>query len=224
MSNWNGVTPDQVVAAMQQFVLEPGERLEKRRDHPDSLTVTTSQFSYKAAPAEWSIGRQRWVAGAVRIVADSGMNNFAITYGLVFEHAGPVWYLNDVDTMRALGGRVGPDLEPMAYAELLAELYSGRRIDGPVVSPYAATPLHQAGELVRDVGPFLSRYSFVDPSLVDRPTLRPDGDRIQLDFFSCHYYLLEVSAALDIIEWTVAAGGGHDATWTRRYVVERLEH
>jgi hypothetical protein len=32
MTAWTGVTPDQVAAAMGQYVLSPGEQVQKRRD------------------------------------------------------------------------------------------------------------------------------------------------------------------------------------------------
>jgi hypothetical protein len=224
MTQWTGVTPEQVVAAMRQYVLRPTDQVQERRDHPDSVIVETRRFYYKGVPAPWRISAEPWVAGAVRIVADAGMKNVAITHGLVFDRTGAAGYLNDVATMRALGRRVGYDLDPLAYAELLAELYSVRQIDQAVVLPNAATPLHRAGELITDAAALMADYPFVDPSLVTAPAVHRDGDRIRLDFYSCHYYLLEVSAALDILQWTVIAGAGQDATWARRYVVEQLEH
>jgi hypothetical protein len=222
-ARWTGATPDQVVAAMQTYVLKPGEDIRERRDGPGSVSLRTRPSLYTAAPADWRVGAQTWVAAAVRIVASS-LANTLVTYGLVFEQTGAVGFLNDVATMRALGGRVGADLDPLAYAELLAELYSGRHIDGPVVSPSNATPLHPAGELIDDVGEFLIRYPFARPSLVETPTVWWDRDRIHLRFCSGHAELVGGRIALDILQWTVTAGAGQDATWNRQYVVEQLEH
>jgi hypothetical protein len=63
------------------------------------------------------VGRR--VDSAVRVVADGNMKGFVITYGLLFECGGEVRYLNDVVTMRELGRRLGADLDPLVYAELL---------------------------------------------------------------------------------------------------------
>jgi hypothetical protein len=224
MTEWTGVTPEQVVAAMRQYVLRPTDQVDNQRDSTDSVIVETRRFFYEAVPAPWRIGAEPWVAAAVRIVADAGMKNAAITHGMVFDRAGATSYLNDVATMRALGRRVDNDLDPLAYAELLAELYSVRLIDQAVVFAGAATALHRSGELIVDAAALVADYPFVDPSLVKAPAIHRDGERIRLDFFSCHYYLLEVSSALDILQWTVLAGAGQDATWVRQYVVEQLEH
>jgi hypothetical protein len=137
MSNWSGVTPDQLVAAMHQYVLRPDEAVKKRRDYDDSVVIKTRYVSYDAGRADWRIDAAPWVAAAIRVVADGGMTSSAVTHGLIFEHGGPVRYLNDFAAMRSLGARVGPDLDPLAYAEVLAELYSGPKIDPPLVRPRA---------------------------------------------------------------------------------------
>jgi hypothetical protein len=37
-------------------------------------------------------------------------------------------------------------------------------------------------------------------------------------FHSVHYYVTGASGAVDILQWTVQAGAGRDATWNRQYV------
>lgn len=216
---------DRVVAALRRFVLRPGEEIGDRRDEGHSVSFYVGDYLFEARPSDWLIGRESWVEDAVRVVASVAfMENFAYTYALIFAHGGEVLFLNDVATMRELGRRLDVDLSPLAYAELLSELYSVEQIDGPVVRPYAATELHRAGELIRDVDAFVSDYPWVDAKLVAPPMVRREaGEVVVVVFFSYHYYLTGLRA-LDVLRWRVTGGGGHPVRWVREYVAERLEH
>jgi hypothetical protein len=217
------VEADRVFAALQRHVLEPGQAIEDRRYWPDIIGFYAGRFGYEARPADWRIADEVWVEAAVRVVADGHAKGFVITYGLLFERGGRVHYLNDLATMRALGRRLGEDLDPLAYAELLGELYSGSQVDQPTVMPFSATELHRAGALIRDVDAFVAEYPFADASLVSPPAIRRSAGEVAVDFLSYHYYLTETSGAIDILKWTVVGGGGREASWSRRYVAERLE-
>lgn len=213
---------DRVEAALRRHALEPGTPVEDRRDWPEASTFAAGDYSYEARAADWLIGQAPWVDAAVRVVADMLMDNFAITYGLLFAGDQDL-FLNDTATIRELGRRLGADLEPLAYAELLAELYSGEQIDRPTVLPFAATGGHRAGVLVRDPGEFAAQYEWVDPSLASAPVVRPAAGGVELSFCSAHYFLTETKSAVDVLQWTVVGGGGRPASWSRRYLARGVE-
>jgi hypothetical protein len=213
---------ERIVEAMRRYVLAPDEQVEKRWDRPESVALSTKRFGYVADSADWSIRNEAWVDDAVRVIADGFMDNYVITYGLVFGRDGAVLVLNDVATMRELGRRLGEGLDPMAYAELLGELYSGRQIDGPVVLPFSATASFRSGWLIREVEAFLREYPFVDAALVSAPRVSQAGGVRRVEFCSHNYYLLEFGAAIDIYRWVVTAPVGQPASWSREPVAERL--
>jgi hypothetical protein len=214
---------DRVVAALERHALDPGKSVEERRDWGDVLTFSVDDYSYEAREADWLIGQAPWVDAAVRVVAARFlMDNWAITYGLLFAGDQDL-FLNDAATIRELGRRLGADLEPLAYAEVLAELYSGEHIDRPTVLPFAATERHRAGVLVRDPGEFAAEYHWVDPALVSAPVVRAADGGVEMVFCSAHYFLLEVKSAVDVLQWTVVGGGGRPASWSRRYLAQGVE-
>jgi hypothetical protein len=219
------VDSDRVLAAIRGRVLQPGERIDNVRVWPEALVFDSAAFHYTAEPAPWLIAGEPWVDGAVRVVADRGMvGSLVLNYGLVLRIGrADALFLNEVDTMRDLGRRLGIDLDPIAYAELLGVLYSGRKVEEPVVHPFSATRFWPPGVLVRDVDEFLVSYPFADPALVAEPVVRDGPDGIVIEFYSCHYYLVDTTGAIDILHWRVAGGRGQPAAWSRRYVVERLE-
>lgn len=215
---------DRVVAALQRYLLQPGEEIEHRRDWPEAVDLRAGPHQYEARPAGWLVGREPWVEAAVRVAAEREyLDNTSRRYGLVFPRNGEVLFLNDVATMRELGRRLAADLDPLAYAELLSELYSGSRVDGPVVTAYAATASWPAGQLVRDVEAFAAVYHWVDTGLVAAPVVRRENGGVVMEFFSCHYYLTGMRA-VDVLRWRVTGGGGRPASWHRDYVAKRLEH
>lgn len=214
---------DRVVAALEQHALGPGEEIRGRRDWPEASTFMVDDYAYRARPADWLIAEAPWVDAAVRVVGDRLMDNFAITYGLLFT-GDETLFLNDPATMRELGRRLGGDLDPIAYAELLAELYSGRRVDGQTVRPFSATGSHRAGVLVRDPAQFAAEYEWVDPGLVSAPAVRAGaGGGAELEFCSVRYFLTETKSAVDVLQWTVVGGGDRPASWSRHYLAERVE-
>jgi hypothetical protein len=218
-----GLDADRVVATLERLVLEPGESVADRRDWPGIVVFHSDRFRYEARPADWLVAREPWVEEVVRVVADGYVDNFVFTYGLLFERAGRTLFLNDMATMRELGRRLGDDLDPLAYAELLAELYSGRAGDQPTVLPSAATESHRPGVLVRDLDEVAAEYPWVDPALLSAPAVQRSDSGVTLEFCSMRYFLTETSGAVDVLQWTVLGGAGRPASWSRRYVAERLE-
>lgn len=219
-----GWEADRVAQALRNHVLPADAPITKRTDWPDEVILRTPDRSVVGSRAAWFVGREPWVRFAVRAVEDQAyITNTSVTHGFVFvQGSDDVLYLNDVATMRDLGGRVGQNLDPIAYAELLAELYSGPSIDGPSVRPTSITPEHPAGELVRNVKHFHHTYAFVDSALLAEPTVQMVGARLLLEFVSGHYYLTDFRA-MDLLRWRVTCGGGRPASWEREYVARRLE-
>ena len=218
---------DHIVEALRQHVFRPGEEVEQSRVEPDRLALlTTKRALYDAARTGWLIGSAAWVRDPVRVVRDSSMENFVATYGLIVTRDGDTLFLNEVATMRNLGGRIGAaegtDLDPLAYAELLAELYSTDKIDEPVVYPFAASPGFLPGWLIRDPDEFRREYPVTAAPAVEPPRVDRDGSTTTIDFFSHNFYHVANATAIDIYRWMVTATTGQPATWARDRVAEQL--
>jgi hypothetical protein len=155
------------------------------------------------------------------VTAESGTGS-AVNYGFLFGRDGGEWFLNDGEVVRELGRRLGDDLDPVGYAEVLGEFYSAGDIDRKVVEPVSITPWTPAGELVTDVAAFTERYPYADPGLVAPPKVRASDGEVSIDFYSYRHHLSDYNAAVDVLKWTVVGGGGRPASWSRTYVMERL--
>jgi hypothetical protein len=218
---------DRIVEALRRHVFRPGEDVETTHSEPDLLTVfTTKRLLYEAVRADWLIGGAPWVRDAVRVVRDSSMENFVATYGLIAPHDGDVLFLNEVATMRELGGRVGAadsaGLDPLAYAQLLGEVYSADSIDEPVVYPFAASYGFQAGWLIRDPVEFLREYPVAGSVGVQAPRVEQAGQTTTIDFFSHNFYHVQNGTAIDVYRWKVTATAGRPASWVRDLVAGQL--
>ncbi|MEV0944652.1 hypothetical protein [Micromonospora wenchangensis] len=213
---------ERTTEALQRYVLEPGEATERVWVGPESVTVRTARFRYLARPARWAVADEEWVADAVRVVA--ARQPIFVTHALLLTVSGGTLHLNRPEVMGELGRRVGAGLDPLAYAELLGELYSTWEIDGPVVRPFSVTEGTRAGWLVRDPDHFTRVLAVPDAPAVTSPTFVPDPDGgWTLRFFSHNHYLLEVRSAVDVYRWTVTGGPDRAATWARETVAERVE-
>lgn len=212
-----------MLAAVQRHILD-GAQVEERHLKRDGVVLYARGLRYEIRPADWLVADADWVDEAIRVVADGGAENYVLSYGLIFPVEGAELLLNDVATMRELGRRLGADLDPLAYAELLAEFYSGRDIGGSRVLASSATGLHPPGELVRDPLSVVAEHPGVDPVLLSAPVVHPTDAGSAVDFQSCHYFLTEAGGALDILRWSVQGGGGEPGSWSRRYVVQGQPH
>jgi hypothetical protein len=223
MTRRTTVDGDRVVDAMRRLVMAPDEALRHRADLPEGLIFSTTRYGYDARPAPWRIADESWVDSAVRVVVDAFVSNRAMTYGLVYDNDGRELFLNDARTMHDLGRRLDVDLDPIAYAELLAELYSGAHVTSAVVKPYSATAFYPAGELVTDVAAFVREYPWVDSSLLSAPVVNRGGGATVIEFCSCHYSVSGLIGAVDILAWTVTGESGQEVSWSRQYLVKHLE-
>jgi len=212
-----------IVDALRRYAFRPGEEVDTSRLDDGRLTLfTTRQQLYEGEPAQWRIRHEPWVRDALRVVRASTMENFVATYGLVVTQDGGVLCVNDVATMRELGRRLAGGLDPVAYAQLLAEFYSGREIDGPVVHSFAASYGFQPGSLIEDPVAFGREYPFVDGSVLAPVRVTATAEATTIEFTSYQYYLVEIGGAIDIYRWTVTATPGQPASWLRQRVAERL--
>ncbi|BCJ68642.1 hypothetical protein [Polymorphospora rubra] len=212
---------ERIAEAVQRHVARPGEQVVGHVVHPDTIAVKTTGDTYFADPADWSIAGHPGVEAAYRVVVDGMMDNFVITYGLLAPAGGgEVLLLNELAVLRDLPRRLGAPVEPLAYAELLAELCSGPALDQPVVRPMAATTRHRAGWLIRDVAQLRERYPEVDPDLVAPPVVRADPPAAE--FYSHNYVLHHAVSGLGIYRWTVELPPDGPARWERQVVVAEL--
>ncbi|MBW4703055.1 MULTISPECIES: hypothetical protein [unclassified Micromonospora] len=208
--------------ALQRYVLAPDEATGQVWVGPESVTVKTDRFRYRARPAQWAVVDADWLAEAVRVVA--ARQPMFVTHGLLRTTSGGTLHLNRPGVMAELGRRVGAGLEPSAYAELLGELCSAWTIDGSVVRPFSVTEGTRAGWLIRDPDHFTHVLAVPDAPAVTPPTFVPDPDGgWTLRFFSHNHYLLEIRSAVDVYRWTVTGGPDRAATWVRETVAERVE-
>jgi len=226
---------DRVVAALRRHILRDDEQIEARHIWPDAVAVHTDAATYWAQRADWLVTRKPWMPGAVRdalrVIADAGIEDVPLeTYGVILERDGGLTgadrtlFLNDVTDLWTVLGRWLGRLDPLAFAELVAEFHSGPDITGPVVVAPAVSELVTAGSLIRDVDAFVADHPSVDPALVCGPMVRERDGAVEVEFCSYHRYLSGWTSAVDVLRWRVArAPGKAVATWTREYVARGIE-
>jgi hypothetical protein len=216
---------DGVVDLMTRFVLGPGESVTRLFDEPDSVELVTNVRRYRARPATWAIARAEGVEEAVRVYAVGELPNSDLTFGFLRLTGGRVCFLNSVADMADLGRALpgGPGvIDPLAYAEVLSELYTHPDISGPVVYPFSAPFAQQSGFLVRDPAAFLDAHPGVDAPAVAAPAVSRVGDAVDLRFSAYSYVLLEYGVGVSVFSWWVRATAAAPATWERTTVVDLL--
>jgi hypothetical protein len=211
---------ERIAEALERFVLRPGEELTDVHGWPDAVTVGMNRGEFVVWPAQWLIARESWVDEVVVAVYDPLIDDgFALSYGLLFGTDGTVQFLNDVATLGELGRRLATGLDPLAFAEILAELYSVANLDRPVVRPLAL------GYLIQDPAQFATAHPYVDGAVLARvsaPVHRRLDGGIELEFCSYVSYRLELAMAVDVLSWRVSAPSGQRPTWARTYLAERV--
>ncbi|GAA1790847.1 hypothetical protein GCM10009682_11070 [Luedemannella flava] len=216
---------DDIADLITRYVLVPGETVRRRHDdRPDAVEIDTGHRRYLGSPAPWAIAHAAGVAGAARVYSPSpdDMPNFDLTYGFVVLAEGGVRYLNRVDDMADLGRLVAAGLDPLAYAEVLAELYTSPDISGPLVIPISFPGAGRSGFLLRDPEPFLANHPGVDPAAVTAPVVQRAGDAVDLRFTAYEYQTAELTTLVNVWTWHVRATAAAPATWERVTVVRGL--
>jgi hypothetical protein len=212
---------DRLAAAFERQILHTQyENIHGRRDWPKSMSIETNWGSYEFRVNHWLISREAWVAEAVRVVLSSPIDHVpAPTYGLIVPTEGEVLLVNDVATARELGRRLGKDLDPLAYAELLAEFYSVPDIEGPIVEAIAVSEFTQSGWLIENVDQILAKFPFLDPTPLQAPVVHRSGEAVEVIFQSCHYHQA-FRGSVDVLKWIVTGGPGEEVGWLRDYVAK----
>lgn len=215
---------DDVVDQLQRRVFVGDEQISRRWDKPDELSFLTQYYWYRARPATWAIASAEPVAAAVRVFLESEESHLGNrTYGLLWlRDQREAVLLNEGQAMRELGRLVGRDIDPMAYAEVLAELYSGADVDFPVVAALSAPSQEQAGWLITDVPALLAQYPFIPADALGEPRVSVAGDVMTMRFWSHDYVLLEYESAINVREWHVVIRPDRPAEWTRTTTAESL--
>ncbi|MEU4678433.1 hypothetical protein [Micromonospora sp. NPDC023737] len=211
---------DRTAEAIQRYLLDRKERVQKVYKRSGWLSISTNSHTYDPEPADWAVAGEDWVADALRVAA--GRDPIWTTHGLLLPVQGEPLHLNRPEVMAKLGRRVGVGLNPLAYAELFGELYSWK-IDGPVVYPFGETRWARPGWLVREADHFAQETVVPDAPPVAAPTFkqRPDGEWT-LSFYSHNRVLLEWRTAVNIYTWTVTGSPDRDATWERQTIADMV--
>jgi hypothetical protein len=215
-----------MVAALECYILNaPDERITARRDWPDSMTVRTNWGSYGIQHSDWLIAQEDWVEEAVWAVMRIPVEDVMLeTYGMLLRRDESVLCVNDLAAMRDLGRRLVDGLNPMAYAELLGEFYSGPKIDGPVVSAPTVSELARSGWFIDDVANAVATHPQLGAIALEPPQLSRAGGRVEFGFDSCHHYLdhFGLGAAIDVLRWKVTVDESREVSWRREYVAKRV--
>jgi len=176
---------------------------------PDGCMLHTSARDFLVAPADgWLITGEPWVeALIVATRQDLEVEGLPETDGILLLADGGSIHLNDAGAVAELGRRVGRDLAPEAFAEILVQWHP----------PSAAAQF-----LLRDPGH--ARRAFDRPDLPEfaGPVFGQTGDRFTGTFHSARQHAGAVGGALvlDVLAWTVTVPAGAPASWDRRPVLE----
>ena len=216
---------DGVLDLMTRYVLGPGESVTRILDEPGSVELVTNVRRYRARPATWAVARAEGVEEALRVYAEGELPNSDLTFGFLRLADGRECFLNSVADMadlgRALPGGI-PAIDPLAYAEVLSELYTHPDISGPVVYPLSAHFAERSGFLVRDPAAFLDAHPGADVPAVAAPAVSRAGDAVDLRFSAYSYLLLEYGVGVSVFSWWVRATAAAPATWERTTLVDSL--
>jgi hypothetical protein len=203
---------EKIVELITRHVLHDGEQVDRVKNWPDGVAVTTSVFRHLVAGSEqaaWTISREPWVNDIVLAERDDliveGQNQ---RFGFLLLDDGTDIYLNDQAAVSALGRRLADGMNPSGYAEILVAFH-------PYTSAFCAV-LTESDELRRVLG---------RPDLPDVDPIRlqqaPDGVRLTFSSFA-RYRLVGAQELLDLLAWTVDVPAGEPARWTSRPTVTGL--
>ncbi|WP_430787299.1 hypothetical protein [Actinoplanes sp. G11-F43] len=199
------VAEERLIAAIEAYVAGPlhGEVIKR----PDgSVRVITDDATISTAPAEWWIADMPGVREAVRIRRDTWSYNHNQVYGVLFTDDGML-LLNDRATIDALGRRLGDDVDPFAYAEVVAEFWSVDSLDVAVATACAADFPWRSGEL------------FIDSGVYPDPVCDTEGDGLLLEFYSGRGFIPRTAAAgYHVYHWRITATPGSPPTWHRTHL------
>jgi hypothetical protein len=201
-----------ILELLKAHVLQDGEQVERVKNWPDGLALTTDLRHFVAGsdPQDWTISSEEWVDDVVVATRDDLLiEGQSERFGFVMLADGGHVYVNDATAMADLGRRLAGELEPAGYAQLLVAFH-------PYSSAYRA-PLSESDDLRRILG---------QPDLPDVAPmrLRRSGDTTTLTFTSfARYRRPGERPLLDLFEWTVEVAGAGPASWSSGKTATGLE-
>lgn len=201
-----------ILDLMKRHVLWDDEEVERVREWPDGLALTTRlrHFVAGSEPDDWLVSREDWVDDVVIATRDDLIiEGQPERFGFLLLSGGGDVYLNDEAAVAELGRRLADGIDPVAYAEILVQLH-------PYSSAVRAV-LTESDQLRRQFGQ--DDLPDVEPPRTERT---PEG--LALTFCSsCRYFrLIGGSPLLDLTEWTVTVPVGEPARWKSHLAVEGL--
>jgi hypothetical protein len=203
---------EKIVELIARHVLQEGEQVDRVKNWPDGVAVTTTVLRHLVAgsePAAWTISREPWVADIVIAERDDLIvEGQAQRFGFLLLDDGSEVYLNDAAAVSELGRRLSDGMDPSGYAEILVAFH-------PYTSAYCSV-LTEPDDLRRVLG----RPDLPD---VDPIRIEPAPDGVSLTFSSfARYRLVGPQELLDLLAWTVDVPAGEPARWSSSPIVTGL--
>jgi hypothetical protein len=205
-----------LVDLVRRFVLFDDETIEWRKDFPDGpvvdLETSYRVFSVSVVRGRLGVEDAPWVeAVVVATREDQEIEGPGSQWIFLVLADGAAVPLDDPDAIAALGPRVAAgDLDPVAFAELLAECqWPGGWSKRVVLDPPEWRAAYPAEAPLPELEPFR----------VDRV-----GDEVRLVFDTSREQSVVVGGrpVLDVARWSVLARRDAPATWQRRPVADEV--
>jgi hypothetical protein len=203
-----------LVELFDRHVRFDGEGVQNVTTWPDSLGVVVETagrlVSIRIDRDFLLVAREPWVDVLVVVEREDLLSHGQHeTDAIVVGVDGRGYHLNDPSVVAELGRRVGTDLSPVAFAEILVTYH-----------PWSVA----RRELVSDADHFSTRLG-----ITAGPAVRPlaefqPNDGTALEFFSTAVYAPTIGAPLlcDVYQWRVDIPRGSKAVWARRLLEERI--
>lgn len=200
-----------ILDLMTAHVLAPGEAVERVREWPDGLALTTSfrHFAGGPEPDAWAVGREAWVRDVVVLTRDDlVVEGQPERFGFLVLASGDDVYVNDPDAVAELGRRLADGMDVLGYAEILVQFHPySSAVQGVLTGP---------GELRR-------RFGRDDLPDLQPPRVRRTSGGLTVSFSShARYRPIGGSPLLDLEEWTVEVPTGEPARWSARLVAQGI--
>ena len=203
-----------ILDLIRRHVLWEGEGVERVREWPDGLALTTRfrHFVAGSEPEDWVVSREEWVDDVVIATRDDLIiHGQSERFGFLLLADGGDIYINDPAAVAELGRRLADGMDPVGYAQLLVQFH-----------PYSSA----VRAVVTEPDELRRRFGREDLPDVEPPRTRQTPDGLTLTFSSSTQHARPiVGSLLDLMEWTVTVPPGQPAQWESRLATEgiRLE-
>jgi len=203
---------EMILDLMKRHVLWEDEEVERVREWPDGLALTTRLRHFVAGsdPQDWLVSREEWVDDVVvatrdDLIIEGQEERFGF---LLLADSGDV-YVNDPAAVAELGRRLADGMDPVGYAEILVQFH-----------PYSSA----VRAVLTEPDELRSRFGREDLPDVEPPRTERTPGGLTLTFSSSIRYARTIggSPLLDLMEWTVKVPNGEPARWESRLVAESI--